>query len=286
MRAAVVVGGLVALALGLGFAVGGPRVWGGPLAGWVALGALAVQWVAFVPAYLAQTERYYDLVGSLTHLSVVSATLGVAWMTGVATLASVLVAAAVGCWAVRLGTFLFRRVLRAGHDRRFVAIKTSPQRFLVAWTLQGMWVFVTTLAAQVVIASGGPVSAFTAVGLVLFGVGFAVEVVADRQKSVFRADPANQERFITTGLWAWSRHPNYFGEIVLWTGIWVSGLGVYAGGQWLTALSPLFVTFLLTRVSGIPMLQASAEERWGDDPAYRAYVERTPLLLPRPPTLR
>ena len=113
--------------------------------------------------------------------------------------------------------------------------------------------------------------------------GFLLEVTADAQKARFAQDPAQRGRFIQSGLWAWSRHPNYFGEIVLWTGLFVAGLHSYQGGQWVAVLSPLFVTLLLTRVSGIPLLERRADKRWGSDPSYQAYKSRTPVLIPRPP---
>ena len=124
---------------------------------------------------------------------------------------------------------------------------------------------------------------FAAVGLAVWAIGFGIEVVADRQKREFRRQPGNRGRFITTGLWAWSRHPNYFGEITLWTGVALLAAPVLSGWQYLTLVSPLFVYLLLTRVSGIPLLEARAEERWGSDPAYRAYRDRTPPLFLRPP---
>ena len=108
-------------------------------------------------------------------------------------------------------------------------------------------------------------------------------MTADRQKSAFRADPANQGRFIDVGLWAWSRHPNYFGEIMLWTGIAVIALPVLSGWRWLMLISPVFVYVLLTRISGVPMLEARARKRWGDQEDFRAYTERTPVLMRRPP---
>jgi steroid 5-alpha reductase family enzyme len=121
------------------------------------------------------------------------------------------------------------------------------------------------------------------VGLAVWALGFVIEVVADRQKGAFRRQPGNRGRFITTGLWAWSRHPNYFGEITLWTGVALLALPVLSGWQYVTLVSPLFVYLLLTRVSGIPLLEARAEEKWGGDPDYRAYRDRTPPLVPRPP---
>jgi steroid 5-alpha reductase family enzyme len=110
-----------------------------------------------------------------------------------------------------------------------------------------------------------------------------IEVVADRQKSVFKTDPANTGRFITGGLWAWSRHPNYFGEITLWVGVAIIALPTLSGWRWLMLISPLFVILLLTRISGIPMLESRAEKRWGADPEFRAYTDSTPALLLRPP---
>jgi steroid 5-alpha reductase family enzyme len=117
----------------------------------------------------------------------------------------------------------------------------------------------------------------------LWGAGFAIEAIADHQKARFRADPANRDRFIATGLWAWSRHPNYCGEILLWAGVALVALPALSGFALVTLVSPLFVYVLLTRVSGIPLLEARSDSRWGADPAYRAYKARTPALWLRPP---
>ena len=100
---------------------------------------------------------------------------------------------------------------------------------------------------------------------------------------MFRADPANEGRFITTGLWAWSRHPNYFGEILLWAGIALIAFPVLQGAQLATLISPVFVFVLLTRISGVPLLESRGKKRWGDEPAYQEYKARTPVLWPRPP---
>ena len=155
----------------------------------------------------------------------------------------------------------------------------------MAWTLQGLWVFLTLAAALGAMTSAqrGPLGLAGFVGLAVWAVGFAIEVVSDRQKRAFRSNPANSGRFITTGLWAWSRHPNYFGEIVLWLGIALIALPSLSGWQYVTLISPLFVFLLITRVSGIPPLESRAEERWGDEPELVAYKARTPVLIPRPP---
>jgi len=246
----------------------------------VAVIAFAVQWLAFVPAYLSQSERYYDLTGSLTYLSVTAFALAIKGDGR-----SVLLATLIGVWALRLGSFLFLRIRDAGSDQRFDRIKPFFLRFLMTWTLQGLWVLFTAGAALAAMTSDrvvaiGPVAV---AGTVLWLAGFAFEVVADRQKRAFRRDAANRDRFIRNGLWAWSRHPNYFGEILLWLGVSVIAAPALAGWQYATLISPLFVYLLLMRVSGVPFLERQALQRWGDEPAYRAYREATPVLFPRPP---
>jgi steroid 5-alpha reductase family enzyme len=248
-----------------------------PLAA-LAAAAIAAQWIAFVPAYLRQTERFYDLVGSATYLSTIAAAVAIASPGARGSV----VAALVVVWAARLGAFLVRRVHASGGDGRFDAIKPRPIRFLIAWTLQGLWVVLTSLAAWLVVTDPDPppLQWTDGVGLALWIAGFVLEVVADRQKSSFRARGASG--WIDEGVWRWSRHPNYLGEIVLWTGIVVVGAGVFDGREWLGLISPAFVTLLLLRVSGVPLLEARADAKWGGDPAYEAYKRRVPRLLPTP----
>ena len=255
------------------------------LAGWpamtaLALGAFAIQWLAFIPARLFQTERFYDLTGSITYIAVTLAAISAATAPSGA---QWLIAIMIFIWAGRLGSFLFRRIHAAGGDQRFDHIKVSSSRFFVAWTLQGAWVVMTSCAALTAILSAEQrtVGAVYGIGAVMWVAGFAIEVMADRQKSRFRADPANTGQFINVGLWARSRHPNYFGEILLWAGIAVMAIPYLSGTQWVVMLSPLFVYALLTRISGIPTLARRGQQLWGDDPTYQAYVANTPRLLPR-----
>jgi steroid 5-alpha reductase family enzyme len=276
----------VVVLVGAGVAAAGSQ--GGAKVGCVPVFALAValafaiQWVAFVPAYLLQTERFYDLTGSLTYITVTAVAVGLGpTVDGRSILLMVLVVA----WAVRLGSYLFRRIRRSGRDDRFDAIKPSFIRFLNAWTLQALWVSLTLAAALAAITTDlrKPLGVVALIGLLIWIAGFATEVTADLQKSRFRADPANRGRFISGGVWSWSRHPNYFGEIALWIGVAVIAIPVLRGWQWVTLISPVFVFLLLTRVSGVPLLEKKADETWGGQPDYEAYKARTPVLVPRPP---
>ncbi len=200
--------------------------------------AFGIQWIAFIPAFIGQSERYYDLVGSLTYLSVVIFGFNVNSDPRAAVLASL-----IGIWAVRLGSFLFLRIRDAGSDQRFDRIKPFFFRFLMTWTLQGLWVLITAGAALAAMTSAEtvPIGTVAIVGVGVWIAGFAFEVVADRQKRSFRRDPANRERFISHGLWAWCRHPNYFGEITLWLGIAIIAAPALASWQYATLISPVFV---------------------------------------------
>ena len=279
---------LIFILLAVGLPLGGATLAnpaGLTLAGWpamtaLALGAFAIQWLAFIPARLFQTERFYDLTGSITYIAVTLAAISAATAPSGA---QWLIAIMIFIWAGRLGSFLFRRIHAAGGDQRFDHIKVSSSRFFVAWTLQGAWVVMTSCAALTAILSADQtaVGVIYVIGAVMWVAGFAIEVMADQQKSRFRADPANDGRFINVGLWARSRHPNYFGEILLWAGIAVMAIPYLSSTQWVVMLSPLFVYALLTRISGIPTLARRGQQLWGDDPIYQAYVANTPRLLPR-----
>jgi steroid 5-alpha reductase family enzyme len=244
--------------------------------------AYVINWVIFVPSYAAKTEHYFDLTGSATYISVTVIAL---LLTSELDARAVIAGAMVMVWALRLGSFLFRRIRRDGRDGRFDRIKTDALRFFMTWTLQGLWVLLTMACALAIITGVDrePIGLVAILGIIVWVTGFAIEVVADRQKSAFKQDPRNKGRFISSGLWAWSRHPNYFGEIVLWTGIAIMALPVLSGWRWVTLISPIFVFLLLTRVSGIPMLEARADERWGDEEEYQTYTKNTPVLVLRPP---
>ena len=247
--------------------------------------AFIIQWVAFIPAYAFQTEKFYDLTGTLTYLSVTWYALYMSSdkftnLNG----ASIAIVLLISIWAIRLGSFLFSRIHKDGEDKRFRTIKPSATQFFMTWTLQGLWVSLCSMCALTAISSesGVVVNAFYYLGVGLFIYGFYTEVKADNEKSKFRSVPENRDKFITTGLWAKSRHPNYFGEIVLWTAIAVISLPSLSGLQYITLISPIFTYVLLVHVSGVRMLEARGQKQWGHLEEYKAYQKSTPMLFPKP----
>ncbi len=241
-----------------------------------------IQLAGFLHAWWRHTERFYDLLGSLSFILAVCFAL---LLNPAPSTFNYLLAGLVVVWAARLGSFLFLRIADVGEDRRFRRIKQSFWRFMLIWTLQGVWVSLTSSAALVAILTDmpGAVPALAWVGIGVWLLGFATEAVADAQKSAFRKDSSRQGQFIHHGLWSVCRHPNYLGEIILWFGVWLAALPALAGWQHAALLSPVFVVLLLTRISGIPTLASRGLSRWGDDPAYQAYLRQTRPLMPRVP---
>ncbi|KAJ7317867.1 hypothetical protein JRQ81_004029 [Phrynocephalus forsythii] len=185
-------------------------------------------------------------------------------------------------WGLRLGLFLFLRILKEGHDRRFNGVRENPTIFFLYWTMQGTWVFITLLPTLILNLEKHqvPLGFLDYLGWFTWAVGFIIEAVADQQKWQFRSNPDNTGRFIQSGLWAYSRHPNYLGEILLWTGLFLSALSVLHGWQYIGIVSPLLVWFLLSYISGIPVLERAAMKRWGKEAAFQDYLQKTPVLWP------
>ena len=238
-----------------------------------------LHWLIFIPSYIYQTEHYFDLIGSISYISIVLFTfLALNNLDD----RSILIGLLIMVWAVRLGSFLFIRVKRDGKDNRFTVMKTKFWWFLFTWTIGGLWVFITMAAGLAAMTSAKvvPLGWFALIGIFLWLEGFLVEVVADHQKTRFRSKKENQGRFINEGLWSFSRHPNYYGEITLWLGIAFIAFPVLQGWQKLTLISPIFVYILLTRISGITMLERRADKKWRDDPEYQRYKETTSSLIP------
>ena len=239
-----------------------------------------IQWVAFIPAYMFQTEKFFDLTGSITYSSVFIYCIYLT-TSGDLNWGSLVISILVILWAGRLGTFLFTRIAKDGEDKRFRTIKPDIAQFFMTWTLQGMWVSLCSLCAITGIASetGIIVNNIFYIGLVMFIGGLAIEIVADQQKTAFRAIPENRNKYITSGLWSRSRHPNYFGEITLWTGVAVMSFSSLSGIEYLTLISPIFTYLLLVKISGVRMLEGRGQKTWGNDEDYIAYMKNTPMVM-------
>jgi len=242
--------------------------------------AFLIHWLFFIPAYLLKTEKFFDLTGSLTYISIM---IYVVYTKNNLSeqLGSIILASLIILWAIRLGSFLFLRIKKAGEDKRFREIKTSFARFFLLWTISGMWVSFCSMCALTAIASndGVVVNNIFYIGLVTFLVGLSIEIIADSQKTKFRKDPKNKDKFINQGLWAKSRHPNYVGEITLWTGVAIMSFSSLDGWQYISLISPIFTYLLLVYISGVPQLTASGQKKWGHLESYQDYIKNTPTLI-------
>ena len=241
--------------------------------------AVLIQFVIFLPSFLFQTEKFYDLTGSLTFISVTS--IAYFSLENPTTIDTILYLYVI-VWAGRLGIFLFRRINKDGKDERFDKAKKKFFWFLQYWMGQAAWVVFTAGASILAILS--PVEAelelLAFIGIFLWWSGFLIEVISDYQKRKFRETSDPKTEFISTGLWARSRHPNYFGEITLWVGMAVISLSSLSGIEYVTAVvSPLFVYLLLRKAEGVPMLERIADERYGELSDYQEYKSKTPVLM-------
>jgi|TARA_B100001250_G_C19735518_1_gene760565 steroid 5-alpha reductase family enzyme len=255
---------------------------GNPLVQNIVLAIYIIQWIAFIPAYVFQTEKFFDLTGSITYSGVFAYLIYLTASGSInANWGSTVIAVCVILWAGRLGTFLFSRIAKDGEDKRFRTIKPSPSQFFMTWTLQGAWVSLCSLCAITGIASdtGIIINPIFYIGLFMFIGGFAIEIIADQQKTIFRAIPENRDKFITTGLWSRSRHPNYFGEIALWTGVALMSFSSLSGIEFLTLISPIWTYLLLVKISGVRMLEGRGSVKWGDNKDYISYIENTPMVF-------
>ena len=241
---------------------------------------LVIHWLAFIPALIFKTEKFYDLTGSICYAF--SAIYVYLQSYGMFLSLSFFISLAILIWTLRLGSFLLKRVMDAGEDKRFRTIKTNPTQFFMTFNLSALWVVICSLCALTAVSNGVlEVKPIFYMGLLIFIIGFLIEVIADNQKTAFRAVPENTNSFITTGLWSVSRHPNYFGEVTLWLGIAMMSLPYLEGVQYWTLISPIFSFVLIYFVSGVRMLEARANVKWGENKEYLDYVKKTPIFFPK-----
>lgn len=243
--------------------------------------AFLISWIAFVPAYFFQTEKFYDLTGSIKYLFLTWFVYIFSYQEYGFNIGNLILASLISVWTLRLGSFLFMRIHKDGEDKRFRTIKTSASQFFLTWTLSGMWVSLCSICAFTAISnsSGVIMNSITYVGIGLFIIGFSIEVIADHQKTVFRSISENKDRFITSGLWSKSRHPNYLGEIILWFAIAVISVSSLNGSQYISLISPIFTYLLLVYVSGVRMLEDRSNKKWADNLEYQEYKKTTPILF-------
>lgn len=233
----------------------------------------------FVPSYYFQTEKFFDLTGTISYVSSVFFIFFKTNTVDSINLGSLALSTFIIIWSLRLGTFLFLRIKKAGKDRRFNEIKKSFSWFFMTFSLSGMWVTICSICALTGIANGIIFSSTTIIGIIIFTIGFTIEIIADSQKTKFRAMDDNKDKFIAIGLWKYSRHPNYLGEIILWLGISLISFSSLEGLQYITLISPIFTYLLLVNVSGINLLEKSGEKKWGHLDSYKSYKENTPRLI-------
>ena len=246
--------------------------------------SFSIHWLAFLPSYIYKTEKFYDFIGMLTYISVLGMVMYSKYIIlGKIDVHSMILSILILVWTLRLGLFLFYRISKVGKNHRFTLIKQSFSHFLFTWTLSAAWVSLSMAAALTVLTSNidSGISFFTYFGIILWCFGFVFEVVADFQKTLFKNNIDNCNKFITSGLWSLSRHPNYFGEIILWIGIAIIAFPLLSGYQYISLISPIFVYFLLTSISGINLLEQKAEQKWSDLDTYQKYKNKTPMLIPK-----
>ena len=243
-----------------------------------------IHWLVFIPSYFYKTEKFYDITGTVAYLSILLTT---AYLINLVNdegilLRSIISIIFVMIWAIRLGIFLFKRVIKVGEDKRFEHAKKSFSKFLMFFNISALWVFLTivNVLTMIINNSDSVTDLFFIIGFTIVIIGFIIEVVADMQKRKFRTNISNKGQFISSGLWSISRHPNYFGEMMIWVGISFVSIPILIGWQFITLISPIFVIFLLTKVSGINLLEASANDKWGADKNYQDYKDKTSVLIP------
>ena len=276
---------LIAIFIGLGAADGALEYQGIPIIFFVMGSSFLIHWVVFIPSFIYRTEKYYDLTGMIAYLiAIIISTYLVILNDIVLSPRTLLVSVMVSIWTVRLGLFLFKRIKVEKEDKRFRNLKNSFSGFLFAWTVSATWVCLTASNAFTMIIANSSLigDIYFIIGFILWSFGFIIEIIADQQKKKFKLDKSNKDKFISTGLWSVSRHPNYAGEITLWFGISIISFPVLEGWQFITLISPIFVYLLLTRVSGINMLEKRSDDQWGDQSEYQNYKKNTPVLFPFP----
>ena len=246
--------------------------------------SFTIHLIIFIPSAIMKNEKFYDFTGMIAYLSIIIFAIQQKYIQiHSIDIYSLVLSLLISIWTLRLGIFLFYRVLKVGEDIRFKDVKNNALKFFVWFSISSLWVSLTTMAAMNVITSKNYNKDLTllCIGTIIWIIGFLFEIISDYQKIKFKNNALNKNKFIDSGLWSISRHPNYFGEIILWIGIYIITLPSTSGLEYLGIISPLFVIVLLNKVSGINLLEASADKKWGSSKEYQKYKKITPKLIPK-----
>ncbi|MBK9239924.1 MAG: DUF1295 domain-containing protein [Acidobacteria bacterium] len=238
--------------------------------------SLLIQAVFFAFAATFRTDKVTDLSYGLTFIVIAALLLA---RGNPAHFPQLALATMVIVWGVRLAGYLLVRIVHMGRDARFDGIREQFWPFFKFWLGQGIAVWVIMLPVTIWFASPGDWTPWMSLGAAIWAAGLLIETVADAQKFIAKRQPGGDRRWMSTGLWKYSRHPNYFGELLCWWGVFVFVAGSYTGWQWAGVLGPVSITWILLNVTGIPTLEASAQKKWGDNPEYLAHVRRTSRLV-------
>ncbi len=246
--------------------------------------SFTIHLIIFIPSAIMKNEKFYDFTGMIAYLSIIIFALQQKYIQiHSIDIYSLVLSLLIATWTLRLGIFLFYRVLKVGEDIRFKDVKNNALKFFVWFSISSLWVSLTTMAAMNVVTSKNYNQDLTLlyIGTIIWIIGFLFETISDYQKIKFKNNALNKNKFIDSGLWSISRHPNYFGEIILWIGIYIITLPSTSGLEYLGIISPLFVIVLLNKVSGINLLESSADKKWGSSKEYQKYKKITPRLIPK-----
>ncbi|XP_042488162.1 uncharacterized protein LOC122068384 isoform X1 [Macadamia integrifolia] len=249
-----------------------------------AIVTVGYQLLFFILTALLKFDKVTDFAGSTNFVIIAILTLV---LKGTWHFRQIILTLFVVIWGLRLAGFLLMRILQWGEDRRFDEMRSNLGKLAIFWTFQAVWVWTVSLPVTVVNASdrNPSVQAVDIIGWILWSIGVIIEAIADQQKLVFKNSPNNRGKWCNVGVWKFSRHPNYFGEILLWWGIFAASAPVLKGAEWLVIVGPIFLTMLLLFVSGIPLLEESADKKFGNMAEYKIYKRTTSPLILLPPVV-
>jgi len=246
--------------------------------------SLVIQVLFFIYAAIKKTDVVTDLSYGLTFLLIAC----VFYLKSGATFQSspvvIILTLVVIAWSIRLASYLFMRIRKIKKDSRFDKIRGDWKKFAGFWTIQGITVGVVMLGVMIFFnvytgVDKNGILPLSIAGLVISLLGIIIEGIADMQQFNFRNNPANKDHWTDVGLWKYSRHPNYFGEMLMWWGLFVYILPYLSGANLLAIISPLYITGLLMFVSGVPILEKKNDERYKGNAEYKRYKDSTSLVI-------